>query len=223
MQAGHKSKPVRLLAGRSLSGTASKSVRTGHRAEFVRTRSGGRLFSVKIVIDAGFFRKNFYLRVTVNPLQHEIQENTPQTERRIAARFAEIRTLARSAPVLRRTDQGGRRDGRPDRHRHRRRQHLPRTHRRQEGLRPREGRPDGHAGHDHQLAGAAVGTGGQRREGQGTDFDPHGTHRRILLQGPCHRVPRSGLCGDYRRGAGGSLFHDRTRRRRCAASRSKPT
>ena len=74
MQAGHKSKPVRLLAGRSLSGTASKSVRTGHRAEFVRTRSGGRLFSVKIVIDAGFFRKNFYLRVTVNPLQHEIQE-----------------------------------------------------------------------------------------------------------------------------------------------------
>lgn len=57
MQAGHKSKPVRLLTGRSLSGTASKSVRTGHRAEFVRTRSGGRLFSVKIVIDAGFFRK----------------------------------------------------------------------------------------------------------------------------------------------------------------------
>ena len=95
MQAGHKSKPVRLLAGRSLSGTASKSVRTGHRAEFVRTRSGGRLFSVKIVIDAGFFRKNFYLRVTVNPLQHEIQENTPQTERRIAARFAEIRALPR--------------------------------------------------------------------------------------------------------------------------------
>jgi len=46
MQAGHKSKPVRLLTGRSLSGTASKSVRTGHRAEFVRTRSGGRLFSV---------------------------------------------------------------------------------------------------------------------------------------------------------------------------------
>ncbi len=33
----------------------------------------------------------------------------------------------------------------------------------QAGFRPREGRPDGHAGHDHQLAGAAVGAGGQRR------------------------------------------------------------
>mgnify|MGYP006903232777 CR=1 FL=1 len=66
-------------------------------------------------------------------MQHEIQENTPQTERRIAARFAEIRALPRSTPVLRRTDQGGRRDGRPDRHRHRRRVAQDRDRARQYG------------------------------------------------------------------------------------------
>jgi len=156
-----------------------------------------------------FFNKNFYLRVTVNPSYNEIQANTTETERRIAARFAEIRALPRSTPVLRRTDQGGSGHRRPDRHRHRRRQHFPRPHGRKERLRPRERRPDGHARHDHQLAGPAIGPGGQRREGQSPDLDPHGAHRRILLQGACHRIPRGGVCGHHRRRHVEPLFHDR--------------
>ena len=103
--------------------------------------------------------------------------------------------------------------GRTDRHRHRRRQHLPRPHGRQAGLRPREGRPDGNARHDHQLAGAAIGARGQRRQVQGAHVDPHGARRRILLQGPRHRVPRGGLRGDRRRRHLEPLLHDRSGRR----------
>ena len=40
----------------------------------------------------------------------------------------------------------------------------------------------GDAGHDHQLAGPAVGPRGQRRESESPHLDPDGTHRRVLLE-----------------------------------------
>ena len=97
----------------------------------------------------------------------------------------------------------------PGRRRDRRRQHLPRPARRRAGIRPREGRSDGDAGHDHQFAGPAIGARKRRRAGPRADVDPHGAYRRILRQGTRFGVPRGRRGGHHRRRDVESLLHDR--------------
>ena len=86
-------------------------------------------------------------------IQHgKIQENSSQAQWREPHGQAELRYRPRSSGRIRRADQGSTRNGRADWYCNRRWQHLPRTQRCIERLRPREGRPDGHVRYGYQLA-----------------------------------------------------------------------
>ncbi len=116
-------------------------------------------------------------------------------------------------------------DGRADRGRHRRRQHLPR---RGPGARrhgPRGRRPHGHARHRDERArdaGCAGEPGHVRARHVG---DPHQRGLRGLHPPPRDPPPGEGAGGDFRRRHRQSLLHHRHRRRaardrdrrRCAA------
>ena len=89
-------------------------------------------------------------------------------------------------------------------------------------VRPRERRPDGDAGHDHQLAGPAVGPRGQRRESESPHLDPDGTHRRVYSKAKALDYLEAGYVVIIGGGTSNPISRP-TLHRRCAASSSKPT